>query len=248
MERAEETETYLLDDSISNRASGKHTTQDRLREWLGNIGSGNIHPEDLAADLDILNHFPGVRWVDVTDDPNLNADLKPKFGDSRPTLLLGERIFRPGRCYIGKPAIDDGIINQTAQLITLSPGTEVTVTTTSGANRWRRCREVLLAGWQDNARASGGTFPDDGSAAVIIRRVVYSQDAPPQKKKITSFVIYQINSSKNPGLLGFTTLRVPISPELYLPYFNEVEVGIIAPPAGTGRAAYMDVYIDVEVL
>jgi len=226
-----------------------------IYKWLSGkvAGSGNVYIVENAADeLDIIKHYSGVQWEDVTDFPDLPAELKTTDLGDQARILLGERLFKKGRVYAPKSNSSGGGVTEIRRLqadLLVVGNTVLTVNT--GYARWKKLNYIAFSGWTDATRTVKGIYgsPAVGGGNIVATRVEYNPAGPPAATPILDTIIFQaVGGGLNAALLGFRDLYIGFNPPIILPYYSDMRVTILnGPPAGS-TATVLDVFVGVEVI
>jgi hypothetical protein len=216
-----------------------------IAKWLGmkSIGGG-IHKITGSHDeLDIIKHYPGIEWVDVTSEPDLPSNAVPPDSDSEPLVLINERIFKKGRTYAPKTPTARGVSSEQRSLLNdlTVPGI-TTFNTNTGYTRFKRLRSFSLVNWADPLRSARLAYPAGPAASIIVYKIVYDRTKPPGNTILTSVIIFQCDATHLATLLPFTDLWIGFGPEVDLPFYADIRITI----AG-GVPGFMDILIDIEI-
>jgi hypothetical protein len=208
-------------------------------------GGGSMYKAaDITEDLDILKHYQGAMWEDVTDLPDTPANYVPPISDSTPTILLGEKLFKKGRVYAPKYPAQPILAERRIFLADITAGAAALETST-GYGRWKVLRYVLLTVWTSTARVAKSVYGAGGAPLITITRRLYNTSGTPGQILITSSVLFTISPLINATLLGFGDLLLQFDPPIPFPFYSEIRLDI----AGNNAVpTFLDGYIGVEVI
>lgn len=214
-----------------------------ISKWLGikTVGGGVHKITGSQDELDIIKHYPGVEWVDVTSEPDLPSNAIPPDSDSVPFVLLNEPIFKKGRTYAPKTPTAKGVSSEQRNLLIdlTIPGGSITRTNT-GYTRFKRLRSFSLTNWADRARTARLAYP--AGTYIIVKKVLYDRSKPPGQVRLSDVIIFQCDATHQAFLLPFTDLYIGFNPVVDLPFYTDIEIDI-----ASGVAGYMDIFVDIEL-
>lgn len=236
---------------------------DYIKNWFAKRNLGSVHKvENPADELDLLKHYPGVEWQDVTNFPDLPAGLVPNLSDSAAYVLLGESIFKKSRVYAPKAVSGMNINENQALLQDLAAINPLVLQSTTGFSRWKKLSYVTVTAWANVLRTVKAPY-GVGALVMAIWKVEYNQTGPPggpgplsllplipNPNEITRTLLFAIDTvggtlgpgPVNAGLIPFSDLVVWFDSGIDVPYYSEIYLWM-APAAGT----WLDVFMGVEV-
>lgn len=211
-------------------------------------GSSMYKSASIEDDLDIIKHYQGAMWEDITDLPDTPASYVPPISDSTPTVLLGEKIFKRGRVYAPKYPAQPILAEKRLFLQDISAGGTLSASleTSTGFGRWKQLKYVLLTVWTSTARTiPKAVYGATGTPEIIVSRRLYNTAGTPGQILIASSNLFTINTTVNSTLLGFGDLLLQFDPPIPFPFYSEIRLDI---NGNNGVAAFLDAFIGVEVV
>lgn len=221
-----------------------------IYKWLSGktAGSGNVYIVENAADeLDIIKHYSGIEWEDVTDFPDLPTELKTTDLGDQARILLGERLFKKGRVYAPKATSSGGGVTENRTLLAdMTALGNTTVTVNTGYARWKKLNYIAITGWTLPDRAVRGIYGSPAAGSIVVTKVEYNPASPPATTPITSTIIWQCDPTHQAPLLGFTDLYVAFNPPILLPYYSDVTI-VVLNQVAPGTATVLDIFAGMEI-
>ena len=237
---------------------------DYLNTWIAQKGFKGVHKIVSTADeLDILKHYESVDWQDVTDFPDLPAQLVPAYDDSAAYILPAENMFKKARVYAPKVKSGSNLTENQALLQALPAAVPLVLQSRTNFSRWKKLKYIYVTFWANVLRTVKATYTSivPGTPSFLVSRVEFNPALPPPQapivnpnpyminapNEINRTIIFQIDVNNvpplNPNAIPFDDLVLLWDDMIDIPYYAEIEIWM-QPQAGGG---FIDVFLGMEV-